>query len=92
MIRPPVTDCYSGSRKLVSYLTTEVKLYTCGGVKKKEKVALQCKACSMVYNPVQFGNKHQIGFQFYPEEQGIIGVTDTVSFEKNLLEWQCCLA
>ena len=75
--------CYSCSRQLISDLTTEVKLYICAGVKK---MALQCKECSMKYNTVQVGNKHQVGLQFYHEDQGTIEVTYTVSFERNLLE------
>ena len=67
VLGPLVSECYSCSRQLVSYLTTEVKLYTCAGVKKMEKVALQCKECSMIYNPVQFGNNHQVGFQWNKE-------------------------
>ena len=40
VLGPPAIKCYSCSRRLVSYLTTNVKLYTCEGVKRREKVAL----------------------------------------------------
>ena len=58
VLGPPATKCYSCSRRLVSYLTTNVKLYTCEGVKRREKVALQCKECNLIYSLTQFGNKH----------------------------------
>ena len=32
---PPLSECYSCRKQLVSYLTTEVKLYTCAGVKRR---------------------------------------------------------
>ena len=92
VLGPPAIKCYSCSRRLVSYLTTNVKFYTCEGVKQREKVALQCKECNLIYTPTQFGNKHTLGFEYYPEQQPVVEVTDAVYFERNLLEWQCCLA
>ena len=92
VIAPPCGECYSCKRPLVSYLTTDVKLYTCVGLKPIEKVILRCKECNLIYNPTQFGNKHTQGFQFYEKEQPILEVSDTVYFERSLLEWQCCLA
>ena len=92
VLGPPAIKCYSCSRRLVSYLTTNVKLYTCEGVKRREKVALQCKECNLIYSLTQFGNKHTLGFQYYLEQQPVVEVTDAVYFERNLLEWQCCLA
>ncbi len=77
---PPVEECYNCSRKLVSYLATGVKLFTSIGVKTVEKVTLRCKECNLIYGPIQFGNKHTEGFQFYTEEQLIVEVTDTVYF------------
>ena len=67
VLGPPAIKCYSCSRRLVSYLTTNVKLYTCEGVKRREKVALQCKECNLIYSLTQFGNKHTLGFQYYLE-------------------------
>lgn len=92
VLGPPAVKCYSCSRRLVSYLTTSVKLYTCEGMKRREKVVLQCKECNLIYSPTQFGNKHTLGFQYYLKQQPVVEVTDTVYFERNLLEWQCCLA
>ena len=92
VLAPPALECYGCSKPLVSYLTTAVKLYTCAGIKQIEKVILRCKECCLIYNPTQFGNKDALGFQFYAEEQPIVEVTDTVYFERSLLEWQCCLA
>ena len=89
---PPTKECCGCGRQLVSYLTSNVRLYTCTGVKKIDKVALQCKQCRLIFNPTQFGNKHEVGLQFYPGEPAIIEVTDTIYFQRSLLEWQCCLA
>ena len=90
MFGPPVFECYKCNR---SYLTTNVMLYTCEGVKRGQKIALQCKECSLIYNPTQFGNKHvlgsgnKLGFQFYFQQQAVVEITDPVYFERNFLEW-----
>ena len=92
VLGPPALECCGCRKPLVSYLTTSVTLYTCSGVRQVEKVTLRCKECSLIFNPTQFGNKHVQGFQFYPDEQPIVEVSDTVYFDRSLLEWQCCLA
>ena len=92
VLGPPALECFGCCKPLVLYLTSSVKLYTCSGMKLMEKVILQCKDCHLIYNPTQYGNKHAQGYPFYHEEQPIVEVSDTVYFERSLLEWQCCLA
>ena len=92
VIAPPLDSCTNCGRRLVSYLTTSVRLYTGTGLKKLDKVALQCKECSLKFSSTQFGNKHDLGYQFYAHQQETIEVSDTVHFHRSLLEWQCCLA
>ena len=92
VLGPPTSVCYDCGSDLVSYHQCQVKYYTTLGVRKAKKVTLRCIECQLLYNYAQFGNKHILGFRYYPEEHRIVEATDAVYFQRELLEFQCSLA
>ena len=70
----PVGECYECGSQLVSY---HVKLYTLQGVKVVPKITLCCQHCQLFYNYTQFGNKHGLGFRYFPQLQPVVEATDT---------------
>ncbi len=92
VLAPPVAECFECGSGLVSYHSCEVKLYTLKGVKNVPKVTLRCQHCQLHYSYSQFGNKHELGFRYYPRMQPIVEVTDTVFVHRRMLELQCSLA
>ncbi len=78
-----------------------ILIYTTGTLKYYEILentlkgfTLRCKKCSILFNYViMYGNKEATGFQFHHSEREYdIEVSDTLYFERRLLEWQCSLA
>lgn len=69
-----------------------VKVYTTEGVKKAQKVTLQCMECHLYYNYTHYGNKQDLGFRVYEEQRPAVEVSDALYFERQLLEYQCSSA
>ena len=92
MLGPPTCVCYECGSNLVSYHQCQVRYYTTVGVKKGSKITLRCIDCQLMYNHSMFGNKRELGFRYYPEARKIVEATDTVYFQRELLEFQCSLA
>ena len=92
ILAPPVHCCYECSQDLVAYHSCKVRYFTCTGAVDATKVTLRCVNCCLQYNYSQFGNKHGIGFQYYPVTRPAVEITDGQLMEKSLLEFQCCLA
>lgn len=92
VMAPPTRTCYECGSSLTAYHNCEVRYYTCTQATIAKKFTLQCTRCSLIYNYAQFGNKNHKGFCFYPNARPAIEVTDTVFFDRQLLEWQCALA
>ena len=92
VIAPGVDECIQCGSNLVSYHSCGVTCYTLHGPTKFTKVSLRCQGCGILYNYSKFGNKHETGFRFYPNQREYVEVSDTVFFERSLLELQCCLA
>jgi len=89
VLAPPVGECYECGSQLVSY---HVKLYTLRGVKVVPKITLCCQHCQLFYNYTQFGNKHALGFRYYPQLQPVVEATDTSFVDQRMLELQCRLS
>ena len=49
-------------RVVVTLLVSTSARYTMLGVRKASKITLSCVDCELLYNYVQFGNKHKLGF------------------------------
>ena len=92
IICPPTSMCYSCRDPLVKYHECDVRVYATTGLKHARKCTLRCIKCSLLYNYSMYGNKHCRGFQFYAEERDLIEVSDTLYFERDLLNLQCSLA
>ena len=92
VMAPPIGTCYECDSSLTAYHNCEVRYYTLTQATVAKKYTLQCTTCSLIYNYAQFGNKNHRGFCFYPDARPAIEVTDTVFFDRRLLEWQCALA
>ena len=91
-LAPPVAECIECGHRLVSYHTCDVTVYSLKGVKSVSKVTLRCQQCGLLYGYSQFGNKHEVGFRFYPQIQLMVEATDTVFVERRMLELHCSLA
>ncbi len=89
---PPIDECTSCKQKLVMYHQCLIRIYTTRGLRTAKKFTLRCKKCSILFNYAMYGNKEATGFQFYHSEREYIEVSDTLYFERRLLEWQCSLA
>ena len=92
ILAPPVSQCYDCDGNLVSNHSTQVKCYTTSGAKFATKITLRCRRCSLTYNYAHFGNKNELGFRHYPVAQPYVEVSDTVYFDRKVLELQCSLA
>ena len=92
ILAPPVGHCYDCQQPLSSYGSCQVKCYTTNGAVKCEKFTLRCTECKLLYNYAQFGNKHDLGFRYYPLQREFVEASDTTYIERNLLELQCSLA
>ena len=92
ILAPPVSQCYDCDGNLVSNHSTQVKCYTTSGAKFATKITLRCRRCSLTYNYAHFGNKNELGFRHYPVAQPFVEVSDTVYFNRKVLELQCSLA
>ena len=92
ILAPPVHYCYECSEELVAYHSCKVRYFTCTGAIDPTKVTLRCIRCCLQYNYSQFGNKHGVGFRYYPETRPAVEITDGQLMERGLLEFQCCLA
>ena len=77
---------------LVAYHTCNAKYYSCNNAYIVKKYTLRCVKCNLLYNYSQYGDKHQTGFRYYSQERWAVEITDTVYFDRILLEWQCSLA
>ena len=94
VMAPPTEICLECGENLASiaYHTCDVKYYSCKEVYYTKKFTLRCTKCCVLYNYSQYGNKHQRGFRYYQQERLAVEVTDTVYFDRHLLDWQCSLA
>ena len=92
MMTPGVNECIQCGSNLTPYHSCNVTCYTLTGPSKFTKVTLRCQGCNILYNYSQLGNKNATGFRFYPNQQEYVEVTDTVFYERGLLEFQCSLA
>ena len=36
------------------------------------KFTLRCTRCKLLYNYAQYGNKHELGFRYYPFQRGFV--------------------
>lgn len=89
---PPVGCCLKCSQELVAYHSCKVRYFTCTGAVEATKVTLRCVPCRLLYNYSQFGDKHNDGFRYYPVARPAVEITDGQLIDRNLLEFQCCLA
>lgn len=92
ILAPPVDHCYECHQSLSHYNSCQVKCYTSKGVMPGRKFTLRCMKCKLFYNYAQFGNKHDLGFRYYPIQQDFVEASDTSYMERGLLEFQCSLA
>ena len=92
ILSPPLSECPSCDRRLVSYHQCSVKVYTFSGVTILPKVTLRCKHCKLLFGYSQFGNKEQLGFRYYTQSRPYVEVSDTVFVERMVVELQCSLA
>lgn len=92
ILAPLVSHCYDCNRLLTYNHVATVKCYTLSGAKRISKVTLRCKGCAITYNYAQFGDKSKLGFRYYPSKRKYVEVSDTVYFDRQLLELQCGLA
>lgn len=92
MMAPSVNECMQCGSNLTPYHSCDVTCYTLTGPSKFTKVTLRCQGCKILYNYSQLGDKNATGFRFYPNQQEYVEVTDTVFYERGLLEFQCSLA
>ena len=92
IMAPPTATCIECGDKLVAYHSCDVKYYSTKEVHYAKKFTLRCAKCCLLYNYSQYGDKHERGFRYYPQEQPAVEVTDTVYFDRQLLDWQCSLA
>lgn len=94
VMAPPTATCIECDDKLVAYHSCDVKYYSTKEVHYDKKFTLRCAKCCLLYNYSQtkYGDKHGRGFRYYPQEQPAVEVTDTVYFDRQLLDWQCSLA
>ena len=92
VMAPPTATCIECGDKLVAYHSCDVKYYSTKEVYYAKKFTLRCAKCCLLYNYSQYGDKHERGFRYYPQEQPAVEVTDTVYFDRQLLDWQCSLA
>ena len=89
VLAPPVSKCLQCGRRLVANHSCAVHCYSTSGYCKASKITLRCLQCSLFYNYAKYGDKRKVGFRFYPGERTAVEVTDTIYFEKKLLELQC---
>lgn len=89
---PPTSICYECHDCLTKYHECDVRVYSTGGLRNARKYTLRCIKCSLLYNYSMYGNKHDRGFQFYTEARDLVEVSDTLYFERHLLNFQCSLA
>ena len=72
--------------------TMQVTIYALYGVTSASKVTLRCCSCSLSYNYSMWGRKRSTGFKYYPLQREYVEVSDTVFYQRRLLELQCSLA
>ena len=92
ILSPPVDRCYECQQLLSPYNSCQVRCYTRTGAMHGHKFTLRCTRCKLLYNYAQYGNKHELGFRYYPFQRGFVEASDTTYMERNLLELQCSLA
>ena len=92
LICPPTSTCYQCHDPLTKYHECNVRVYSTTGLQHAKKCTLRCVKCSLLYNYSMYGNKHDRGFHFYSESRDLVEVSDTLYFERGLLEFQCSLA
>lgn len=92
ILAPPVHQCFKCTGNLSENHQCAVALYTMRGVYTADKVTLRCTRCSITYNYAMWGNKHSQGFVYYNEPREYIEVSDTIYFDRNVLDLQCSLA
>ena len=92
ILAPPVHQCFKCTGNLSGNHQCAVTLYTMRGVYTADKVTLRCTRCSITYNYAMWGNKHSEGFVYYDEPRDYIEVSDTVYFDRKVLDMQCSLA
>ena len=92
LLAPPTKQCFICQRQLTSNHNCFVKVYSLHGVETAHKFTLRCCHCSLTYNYAHWGDKHKNGFIFYDEPRPLVEVSDTVYFDRQLLEMQCSLA
>lgn len=92
VLSPPTNCCYDCGNNLVSNHSSRVKVYSLKGFKIATKFTLRCKPCNIYYNYATFGNKHELGFRYYPIMRNYIEASDCVYFERKVLDLQCSLA
>ena len=92
ILAPPVDCCYECQQMLSPYNSCQVRCFTRTGAVHGYKFTLRCVRCKLLYNYDQFGNKHELGFRYYPVQRNFVEASDTAYMERSLLELQCSLA
>ena len=92
ILAPPVDHCYECQQSLSPYNSCRVKCYTSDGAMHGVKFTLCCTQCKLFYINAQFGNKHELGFRYYPILRDFVEASDAAYVDRNLLEFQCSLA
>ena len=92
VLAPPTDECFECESKLSVNHTSLVKVYSLETTTMARKVTLRCKKCNLYYNISMYGNKSDDGFCYYDTPQNYIEVSDTVCFQRKLVEFQCSLA
>lgn len=92
LICPPTSICLHCHDRLTKYHECNVRVYSTTGLRHAKKCTLRCVKCSFLYNYSMYGNKHDLGFRFYSESRDLVEVSDTLYFERGLLNFQCSLA
>ena len=88
ILSPPVDSCYECQQLLSPYNSCQLRCYTTTGAMHGHKFTLRCTR-KLFYNYTQYGNKHELGFRYYPSQRGFVEASDTTYIERNLLELQC---
>ena len=47
------------------------------------KFTLRCTRCKLLYNYAQYGNKHELGFRYYPFQRDFVEASDTTYMERS---------
>ena len=85
ILSPPVHRSYECQQYLSPYYSCQVRCYTRTGAMHDRKFTLRCTR-KLLYNYAQYGNKHELGFRYYPFQRDFVEASGTTYMERNLLE------